>query len=291
MPELPEVEVTRQRIAPFLVGRRIRSVRTTADSYFFLTRPEQLRRRLRGRTVTALQRRGKYLVAELDDDSRLILHLGMTGQLFSASASSVRLLSASARAALEPEAQVDFRPDSHTHLCLAFEDGGDPVYLRDVRKFGKVALLRRGEDHPRLERLGIDALQAGGEQIHRAARNRSVAIKNLLLDQSAIAGVGNIYADEALFLAGVRPTRRAYRVTKRECQAIAAALQQILRRSIETGGSSISDFIGPDGADGEYQSERRVYARAGQACGRCGAPIKRIVVGQRGTHYCPRCQR
>jgi formamidopyrimidine-DNA glycosylase len=144
MPELPEVEVTRRRIAPLLVGRRIRCVRTTPDSYLFLTRPERLRRRLRGRTITALHRRGKYLVAELDEGSRLVLHLGMTGQLFSASASSVRLLSASARAALHPEEQVGFRPDVHTHLCLSFEDGGDPVYLRDVRKFGKVALLRRG---------------------------------------------------------------------------------------------------------------------------------------------------
>jgi formamidopyrimidine-DNA glycosylase len=291
MPELPEVEVTRRRIAPLLVGRRIRCVRTTPDSYLFLTRPERLRRRLRGRTVTALHRRGKYLVAELDEGSRLVLHLGMTGQLFSASASSVRLLSASARAALDPEEQAHFHPDAHTHLCLSFEDGGDPVYLRDVRKFGKVALLGQGESHPRLERLGVDALQAGGAQIHRAARGRGVAIKNLLLDQSAIAGVGNIYADEALFLAGVRPTRRARRVTKRECQAIAAALQRILRRSIETGGSSISDFVAPDGADGEYQSERRVYARAGEPCGSCATPIKRIVVGQRGTHYCPRCQR
>jgi len=291
MPELPEVEVTRRRIAPLLVGRRIDSVRTTSDSYLFLTHPERLRRRLRGRTVTALHRRGKYLVAELDDGGQLVVHLGMTGQLFSAAATSVRLLSATARAALDPEQQADFRPDAHTHLRLAFEDGGHPVYLRDTRKFGKVLLLSRGERHPRLERLGVDALEIQGAALFRTTRRRTVAIKNLLLDQSAVAGIGNIYADEALFLAGVRPTRRACRVTRRECEAIADAVRRVLRRSIETGGSSISDYVAPDGSDGEYQSERRVYARTGSACGACGASIKRTVLGQRGTHYCPRCQR
>jgi formamidopyrimidine-DNA glycosylase len=291
MPELPEVEVTRQRIAPLLVGRRIRAVRTTGASYLFLTPPALLRRRLAGRTVTSLARRGKYLLAPLDDGRQLIVHLGMTGQLFSGAATSVRLLSASARAALAPEQPLSFRPDAHTHLRLCFEDGGHEVYLRDVRKFGKVLLLEPGEQHARLERLGIDALEVDGVQLFRASRKRAIAIKSLLLDQATLAGVGNIYADEALFLAGVRPRRRAAYLTRRECDALALALQAILRRSIETGGSSISDFVAPDGADGQYQSERRVYARAGSACGICGVPIRRVVVGQRGTHYCPRCQK
>ena len=291
MPELPEVEVTRRRIAPLLVGRRIRRVRTTADSYFFLTPPQQLRRGLAGRTVTALSRRGKYLVADLDAGGRLVVHLGMTGQLFSSGAASLRLLSATARTALAPEQQVSFRPDAHTHLRLLFEDGGEAVYLRDVRKFGKVLLLRAGEDHPRLARLGSDALEVTGEHLFESTRGRAVAVKNLLLDQSVIAGVGNIYADEALFLAGVRPSRRAGRVTRRECDAIASFLRQVLRRSIETGGSSISDYVAPDGRDGAYQSERHVYARKGCACPRCGVAVKRTVIGQRGTHYCPGCQR
>jgi formamidopyrimidine-DNA glycosylase len=118
-----------------------------------------------------------------------------------------------------------------------------------------------------------------------------VAIKNLLLDQAALAGVGNIYADEALFLAKVRPTRSAARVTRSECDAIAAGLQYVLRRSIETGGSSISDYIAPDGSDGEYQSERQVYARRGEPCAVCGKAIARVVLGARSTHYCPRCQK
>jgi formamidopyrimidine-DNA glycosylase len=290
MPELPEVEVTRQRIAPLLVGRRIERVHTTAPSYFFLTRPERLRRALSGRTVGALERRGKYLLAELDDRSRLLLHLGMTGQLFAAGASSLRLLSAARRAALAPEEQASFRPDAHTHLRLSFADGGAEVFFRDVRKFGKVLWLRDGERHPRLERLGVDALGVTGELLFDATRGRQAAIKSALLDQALIAGVGNIYADEALFLAGVRPGRRAGKVTRSECLALAAAIRRVLRRSIETGGSSISDYVAPDGQDGAYQSERRVYARAGEPCSVCGTKIRRSVIGQRGTHHCPRCQ-
>jgi formamidopyrimidine-DNA glycosylase len=291
MPELPEVEVTRRRIASLLVGRTISSVKTTRPSYLFLTPPERLRRGLRGRRVESLERRGKYLIAGLDDGRRLIVHLGMTGQLFSSDASSVRLLSASTRSALTPEEQRVFQPDAHTHLVLRFKDGGPDVLLRDVRKFGKVALLRAGESHPRLERLGADALAARGEDLYRASRGRAVAVKSLLLDQSQLAGVGNIYADEALFLAGVRPTRRARRLTRAECGRIAESLRRVMLRAIETGGSSISDYVAPDGRDGEYQDERRVYARDGAPCRTCGAPIRKITVGQRGTHFCPRCQR
>jgi len=291
MPELPEVEVTRRRIAPLLVGRQIRRVRTTTDSYFFLTRPERLRRALAGTTPLALERRGKYLLAELSGGGRLVLHLGMTGQLFSAGASSLRLLSATTRAALAPEEQVRFRPDAHTHLRFSFADDGEEVYFRDVRKFGKVLLLAPGEEHPRLRRLGKDALEVTGEHLFAKTRGRAVAVKNVLLDQAVIAGVGNIYADEALFLAGVRPGRRAGRVTRREYAAIADGIRQVLSRSIETGGTSISDYVAPDGSDGAYQSERRVYARKGERCDRCGGTVKRVVIGQRGTHYCPGCQR
>jgi formamidopyrimidine-DNA glycosylase len=291
VPELPEVEVTRQRIAPFLVGRRIAAVRTTGASYLFLTSPDQLRRRLVGRTPRSLGRLGKYLIAALDDDARLVIHLGMTGQLFCAAATSVRLLSAAKRQSLDPKDQPSFRPDAHTHLRVAFADGGPEVFLRDVRKFGKVLLLAKDEAHPRLDRLGPDALTARGDALFRTTRHRRVPIKQLLLDQSLLAGVGNIYADEALFLSGVRPTRRSERVTRRECDRLAEAVAKVLRRSIETGGSSIRDYVAPDGADGRYQFERHVYARAGQPCLRCGSPIRKRVIAQRGTHYCPTCQK
>jgi len=283
--------VTRQRIGPLLVGRRIRSVVTTRPSAFFLTRPEVLRRGLVGRTVSALDRRGKYLVARLDDDARLVLHLGMTGQLFSGQATSPRLLSASARGALRPEAQRGFRPDAHTHLRLAFDDRGPEVCLRDVRKFGKVLLLRSGEEHPRLERLGVDALELDGRTLFAASRGRRVAIKALLLDQSIVTGIGNIYADEALFRARLRPTRRGGSLTRRDCDALAEGVRAVLHRSIETGGSSIRDYVAPDGADGAFQDERNVYARTGAACHVCAGRIRRVLVVQRSTHFCPKCQK
>jgi len=291
MPELPEVETTRRKIAPLLVGRRIEKVETTRPSYFFITPPARLRRSLEGRTVENLVRAGKYLVANLDRGARLLLHLGMTGQIFSSEATSVRLLSATARASLPPEAQQVFEPDEHTHLRFTMEGGGPQIFFRDVRKFGKVQWIEAGEHNLRLDRLGPDALGVTGELLFRASRGRRVAIKSLLLDQSVAAGVGNIYADEALFIAGVRPGRGARRVTRRECEGIATGLRSVLERSIETGGSSISDYVAPDGQDGGYQDERKVYGRTGEACLRCGDAIRRRVIGQRSSHYCARCQR
>ncbi len=291
MPELPEVETTRRRIAPLLVGRRIEKVETTRPSYFFLTPPAELRRRLEGRRVESLDRVGKYLVAGLEGGSRLLLHLGMTGQLFSSTATSVRLLSATVRASLAPEEQRGFEPDAHTHLQLSLDGDGPRVFFRDVRKFGKVQWLAPGERNARLDRLGTDALVLAGADLFAVCHGRKAAIKGVLLDQSVAAGVGNIYADEALFVAGVRPGRAAGRVTRRECEAIVEGLQRVLLRSIETGGSSISDYVAPDGSDGGYQDERKVYGRTGEPCLVCGDPIKRRIVAQRSTHFCARCQR
>ena len=290
MPELPEVETTRRRIAPLLVGRCISEVVTTKPSYVFVTPPARLRKALSGQVVRTVDRLGKYLLLRLDDASTLVVHLGMTGQLFSSRARSPRLLSATARSALAPEDQADFQPDVHTHLVLRIEGPGPDVYFRDVRKFGKLLWLPPGKGHPRLDRLGVDALEIDGPSLHAATRKRRTAIKALLLDQAVLAGVGNIYADEALFLAGVRPGRRAARVTRREADALAGAIVRVLERSIETGGSSISDYVAPDGQDGGYQDERRVYARTGEPCLACGAAIARRVVAQRSSHYCPVCQ-
>ena len=291
MPELPEVEVTRRAIEPLLVGRTLARVKTTRPSYFFLTSPLRLRKSLPGRRFVALERHGKYLIAALDDGSRLLLHLGMTGQLFGAGARSIRLLKKTARSALSPERQPAFRPDRHTHLRLHFLDGGPDVLFRDVRKFGKVEHIAAGASSPRLEKLGIDALAVTGKLLHEATRRRSIPIKTLLLDQSVIAGVGNIYADEACFLAGIRPTRAARRLSRQECDRLARTVRRVLTRSITTGGSSISDFMHPDGSDGGYQDERHVYARGGEPCHVCGTPIRRTVLAARGTHYCPHCQR
>jgi formamidopyrimidine-DNA glycosylase len=192
---------------------------------------------------------------------------------------------------LAPEAQRDgFRPDAHTHLALGFRDAGPQLFFRDVRKFGKVELLEASAKSARLDKLGVDALAASGDELARIARTRKLPIKSLLLDQSVLAGVGNIYADEALFLAGVSPLRRSDRVSRAQHAAIVAAVQRVMLRSIETGGSSISDYVRPGGERGGYQDERQVYSRTGEPCRRCGRPIRRRVIGQRSTHYCPTCQ-
>jgi formamidopyrimidine-DNA glycosylase len=289
MPELPEVEVTRRLLAPKLVGRRIASVRCGPPSYFFLTPPRRLTRDLAGLSVSSLERQGKYLLLGLSGGKRLLLHLGMTGQLFIAGAVSPRLMTLANHA--PTKARVgDKRRDPHTHLELEFVDALPGLRFRDVRKFGKVRLLGPGESDARLDKLGPDALLADGDRLFAQARKRRVPIKTVLLDQCVLAGVGNIYADEALFRSGIRPTRGAERVTLEECRRLAVNVQRVLERSIETGGSSISDFIAPDGADGQFQNEREVYAREGEACGRCATLILRVVIGQRSSHYCPTCQ-
>jgi formamidopyrimidine-DNA glycosylase len=267
VPELPEVEVTRRELEPLLVGRTIARVLTRRSSYFFLTPPRRLARRLAGRRVLALDRVGKYLLARLDDGARLLMHLGMTGQIGAAPL------------------------DRHTHLRLGFDDGGPEVRFHDVRRFGKVQLLEPGRSSPRVDRLGPDALAIRGERLLAATRGRRAAIKTVLLDQAVLAGIGNIYADEALFLAGLRPSRRAARVGVDGCRRLAAALRQVLRQGIRAGGSTIDDYRRPDGSPGLYQEDHRVYGRAGEPCRRCGEPIRRVVIGQRSAHYCPRCQR
>jgi len=154
-----------------------------------------------------------------------------------------------------------------------------------------VQLLAPGERCARLDKLGVDALEARTEDLWAVSRRRRIPVKSLLLDQAALAGVGNIYADEALFLAGIRPSRRASRLTRAEAARLLASLKRVLRRSIETGGSSISDYRHPDGSSGAYQDERRVYGRTGEPCPSCRTPIARRVLGQRSTHFCPRCQK
>lgn len=309
MPELPEVEVVRRQIEPLLVGRTIQTVALTPDPNLFLTRPSLLRRRLTRRVVERLIRHGKYLIAHLDDESRLLVHLGMTGQLFASSASSPRLLLARDRVAagkpnrlarsgtFPPERLTGagpltrrFEPDRHTHLRLSFADGGPEVFFRDVRKFGKLQHLRPGDESPRLAKLGPDALTIDTATLHRAASRRRASIKLVLLDQTVLAGVGNIYADEALFRAKIRPTRPAELLSPRGTTAIVVALQSLFASAIAAGGTSINDFIHPDGEDGGFSSELRVYGRGGSTCLVCRTEILRTVLGGRSTHYCPRCQ-
>lgn len=289
MPELPEVEVTMRAIHPLLVGHTIDKLETTPPSYFFVTPPKMLIKAIQGRTVTGLVRKGKYIVAQLDDDAQLLLHLGMTGQLFGSGVCSPRLLTSTARSSLDPNEQPVFQPDKHTHLVFHLSSNNQ-LFFRDVRKFGKVEHIPKGAQCARINKLGPDALVVTASHLWPLLKTRRIAIKSALLDQSLLAGVGNIYADEALFHAGVRPTRPAKRVKKRELDIIVEALHTVLHRSIETGGSSISDYVQPNGQDGGFQDERKVYGRTNEGCLSCSTLIQRVIVGARSSHFCPNCQ-
>ncbi len=268
MPELPEVEVVRQQLEKSWVGRRIEDVWVAAPNYFFVTPPRELKRRLSGRRTLALGRLGKYILAELDDESRLLCHLGMTGQI-------------SAR----PLAR-----DAHVHLVLSLS-GKKTITFRDVRKFGKVEWLAPGESSPRLDKLGPDALTASAALLARGFEGRRVAVKSALLDQGVLAGVGNIYADEALYRARVAPERPAFGLSASEIRLLARSVRDILAQSVAQGGSTINDYIQPDGRLGGFQNWHRVYGRTGEPCPRCRTAIRRVVLGGRSSHYCPSCQK
>jgi formamidopyrimidine-DNA glycosylase len=269
MPELPEVEVTRRGLAPQLVGRKISAV---------VVREPRLRwpvpravRSLAGRTVRAIHRRGKYLLVDCGD-GHLILHLGMSG--------SLRVVPRGTPAG------------KHDHFDLLL--GERCLRLRDPRRFGAVLWTeRRLEAHPLLAHLGVEPLsrRLSGASLHALARGARVPIKQFLMDAKRIVGVGNIYASESLFHAGINPRRPAGRLSFKECSSIVAAIKRTLRAAIKAGGSSLRDFVGADGEAGYFQTHTLVYDRAGLPCRRCRAPIKRIVQGARATYFCPRCQR
>ena len=271
MPELPEVETTRRGLAPLVVGRRIRAaiVRNRAMRQPV---PRRLPQVLAGTTVRALTRRGKYLLFDCGAGT-LILHLGMSGRLW--------------------VVRDGAPPATHDHFDLVLDDG-TVLRLRDPRRFGLV-LWQAGDPlaHPLLANIGPEPLSAGfdGATLHAATRNRSSAIKNVLMDSHVVAGVGNIYANEALFRAGIDPRTTAARLSRERCERLVEKIRETLEHALVAGGSSLRDYVGSDGMAGNFQSQFRVYGRAGEPCPRCGKSIREIRQGQRSTFYCPKCQR
>lgn len=268
MPELPEVETVRRQLSQVLVGSTIKKAECGPPSYFFVTAPRTLKARLTGKRVTALDRRGKALIATLDDDSTLLLHLGMTGQLVC----------------------KKLPQDGHVHLIFHLSKRRT-VSFRDVRKFGKVEWIPAGKESPRLTKLGPDALTIEAAELSAALAGRRIAIKSALLNQELLAGVGNIYADEALFAAGIKPTRAAQRVSKKESGLLALKIRDILASAVENGGSTINDYMRPDGELGGFQDWHQVYGKTAEPCPRCASPIVRQVIGGRSSHFCKKCQR
>ena len=269
MPELPEVEVTRRGLAPQLAGRTISGV---------VVRERRLRwpisrevQGLSGRTVRAVARRGKYLLVDCGDGC-LILHLGMSG--------SLRVLPAETAA----------RKHDHFDLIL-----GDRILrLHDPRRFGAVLWTTGApEHHPLLAGLGIEPLSRDlhAAALHALMRASRMPVKQLLMDGKRIVGVGNIYASESLFRAGINPRTPANRMTLEKSGKLTVAIKAILRAAIKAGGSSLRDFVAADGNRGYFQQRHWVYGRHGKGCRTCGTKVRRIVQGQRASFFCPRCQK
>ncbi|HVN87913.1 MAG TPA: bifunctional DNA-formamidopyrimidine glycosylase/DNA-(apurinic or apyrimidinic site) lyase [Candidatus Binatia bacterium] len=272
MPELPEVETVRRSLLPRVVGRTIVAV-TVAERR--LRRPIQpdFERRLAGQRIDAIDRRAKYLLFALSRGDWLLAHLGMSGSLIVRATASPSVL--------------------HDHVRLRLDDDNELV-LNDPRRFGllKVGAAARAADWPELRVLGPDPLDSTltSEQVGALLRGSKRAIKNLLIDQTALGGVGNIYANEALFRARIRPTRRTGRVRKAEVAPLLDALRAVLEEAIDLGGSSISDYRDGDGRPGYFQLRLQVYNREGEPCPACGASIRRVVQSGRSSFYCPKCQ-
>ncbi len=270
MPELPEVETIRRELEPLLLDRRVKSVEIRWPPLVDRPALEDFISRIQGRAIVGLRRRGKYLIFDLDSGEHWIVHLRMTGQLY------VR--------------DVDSPPDKHTHARL-FLDNGRVLHYRDQRKFGRFYLVTSEDDV--VGHLGPEPLSEAWrvEDLAQALTGRRASIKALLLDQRIVAGLGNIYADEALFLAGIHPARAGGDLTQDEVERLHIAIREVLTEALAARGSTLSTYVPPSERQGSYQQRRRVFRRTGAPCPLCGTPVQRIKIVGRSTHFCPRCQR
>jgi formamidopyrimidine-DNA glycosylase len=274
VPELPEVETIRAHLAPLVEGRRFEEVSILDPR---LTRPHDPREvaaELGGEEVASLERRGKYLVVRFETDRSLLIHLRMTGSLQHAPAGTLG-------------------PDPYRRAVVTLDNGSDVAY-RDVRRFGTWLLLEGDELEPYLEvRVGPEPLEAGFTTrfLRERLRERTAPVKAALLDQRTVGGLGNIYVDEALWLARVHPLQPAGTTTPEQVRAVHRGIKQALRTGIARQGATLRDYRTPDGGSGSMQDEFNVYGRAGEPCPRCGTPVEKTRAGGRGTWYCPSCQR
>jgi formamidopyrimidine-DNA glycosylase len=271
MPELPEVETTRRGLLPHLVGRRIRGA-VVRNGNLRWPVPRDLPRRLRGEELLAIRRRGKYLLFDCRR-GHLIVHLGMSGRL-----------------TLVPDGEP---VRVHDHVDVQFE-GKQSLRLTDPRRFGAMLWVAGpAERHVLLRGLGLEPFDPAfdGAALERLARGRRVAVKHFLMNARIVTGVGNIYASEALFRAGIHPLRSVGRISRARWQRLALAVQETLENALAAGGTTLRDFASAEGLPGYFQHEAAVYGREGLPCERCGTPIRAQRQGQRSTFFCPGCQR
>jgi formamidopyrimidine-DNA glycosylase len=274
MPELPEVETTRRGLAPHLEGRRVAAVILRRPDLRWPI-PDEVRELLPGQRIDAVRRRAKYLLLDTAAGSAL-LHLGMSG--------SLRVLPAGT-----PVSAHD-----HVDLALAGNRGGARVLrFNDPRRFGCLLWQPPGTTHPLLQALGPEPLSDdfSGDSLFSRSRGRKAPVKAFLMDQQVVVGVGNIYAAEALFEAGISPLRAAGQVSRERYRLLAGAVRRILAAAIARGGTTLRDFISPDGAPGYFEQELSVYGRGGEPCPRCKRPLKQASIAQRATAWCAHCQR
>jgi formamidopyrimidine-DNA glycosylase len=273
VPELPEVETVRSRLAPALTGRTFERVEIGDARLTRPLDPVEVARELEGERVRLVDRRGKYLIVRFESGRALLIHLRMTGSLLHV-----------------PEGEGE--DDPHQRAVVTLDDGSDVAY-RDVRRFGTWLLLEPSEVDTYIDaRVGREPLDAAYRARHLAERlaNRRAPIKAALLDQRTVAGVGNIYADEALWRAQVHPLTPASELTPDEVKAVHKVVRESLRAGVRRQGSTLRDYQLPDGSRGRAQDRFKVYGRGGEPCERCGTPIDKIRAAGRGTWYCPRCQ-
>ncbi|MEE8348953.1 MAG: bifunctional DNA-formamidopyrimidine glycosylase/DNA-(apurinic or apyrimidinic site) lyase [Acidobacteriota bacterium] len=291
MPELPEVETIRRGLEPYAVGQTVVDI-TAADCKIFKVKPAQLLEDLPGQSIRELDRRGKYLIAGLDRHY-LLFHFGMTGQLTFRHPDRPDSEGFHRHPVTGLQRALQHAPDRHTHLQIHFEQGG-AILFRDIRKFGKVFLMEKREHvlQEFFKGLGLEPFTPAYNfpAFLEGFRKRKLAIKSLLLDQRFVAGIGNIYADEALFQAGIHPARTVQSLRRWEKESLFEAILQVLTEGIEHGGTSLRDYVQSDGEKGSHQENLKVYGQGDKPCYQCGAQIQKRVMSQRGTHFCAICQ-
>ncbi len=271
MPELPEVETTCRGIRPHIVGKKIVDV---IVRQWQLRWPvtENIRQRLLNKTISSVNRRAKYCLLNTDDKETVIIHLGMSGNL--------RVLN-SVQAA-----------GKHDHVDIVFSDQS-VLRFNDTRRFGAVLLTANIIDqHPLIAHLGPEPLTESfnGEDLYQLAKNKKSTVKSFIMDAHTVVGVGNIYASESLFMAGIHPSRQAGRISQARYEKLSQCIKRVLLQAIEQGGSSLKDFVNEQGKPGYFQQSLMVYGRAGEKCRLCSTPIKQIKIAQRSSFYCSHCQ-
>jgi formamidopyrimidine-DNA glycosylase len=274
MPELPEVETVARGLRRRALGRRLAEVVVRHPGIIRGT-PEDFAARLEGRRIAAVRRKGKVVAVELAaGDGRapefLIIRLGMTG-----------------RVTVQPAA-VPLEP--HTHVLMPLDDGQEEIRFCDARRFGNLRALTRAEMQALFASLGPDAQRAGAAQFLRSMRGRRGALKSWLMNQQALAGLGNIYADEALFESRLHPLAQPGRLKPEQARRLLGAVRHVLARAVRAQGTSFRDYVDIEGRPGRFAMRLKVYQRTGEPCRRCRTPIRRIIIAGRSSHFCPRCQ-